>query len=384
MEKKLNKLYRSKISKNFVAGLEDKLLAQYEVKRKPFLFWKYSFSGAALVLLIAAAAFFTNTLTPESGLVVRALEQYESLKNQPGIFYVKNKVTIEGEVGVESEFGRQYTYEAWFGDKNEYLVNIYGKKNVTGLTTANRESFTNDPLDNGRLEPYIYCVVDQQRNDNIIADTTLDIQMNDHSEYEISSTLFEKLDETLNYSTPESHWQENGIIPQEVLEEIKNDSDYKVELITLDGSEVYKVTYERDLDLVPDETNEMYFDKETLALKRVVSYMTDEEEGIRITVDYLEVKNVVDVDPEDTFDPEKYGLWQVYEQLNFIEEEGCMYSNGEKLSEEEMVKLLNELPQSAKDEIEKSKSTMKARLEAYPEWPKGEPWDSMSKPSYYE
>lgn len=371
MEKKLKKLFKNKISQKFVMELEDKLLDQYESrKQKPFMFWRYSFVGLTLVLLIALTVFFVNPFAPKSDIVANALVKYTAIMDEPGIFYTKHRISVTGQVGVESEYGRVYTQESWYGDNGEFFTNVVGKKKGSYLTTADNRYFSNDPLDDRETEPYFYCVVNQERKGSIIGNTGLNIRADDYTQYEVYASLFEELDDSDYEPTQESQWQNDGRMPKEMLASIKEDSDFEVEETLLDGEAVYKVTVENSFDLVPDEITEMYFAKDSLFLKRLVSYPSvDDGSEFKVTVDYLDVKNIVDLSAE-FFTPEVHSdLWEVYERPYMMEEEGCKLPNGDVMSEQEEKELLLALPEAAKSEIESAKKQVIKRLESFPNWP---------------
>lgn len=316
------------------------------------------------MLLIVVAVVMTGPFSTKNNIVANALEEFKSLQDEQGIFYTKEKIKIEGQVGVESEFGNEYVSEVWIGDNGGHLFKGSGKKDATYLTTADGRLFTNDPMaDGARDEKLIYCVVDKQRieKDDIMGRVFLDVNADDYNKYEVSGGLvgYKEEDDLPGELLPEDQWRDDGRMARNVLEEIKEDGDYEVEEQTMDGEEVYKISSDNR-----DELAEMYFVKDSLVLKRAVYSSLDS--NFKMTIDYLEVKNITDVDAEEFFAPSE-GMKQYYEGPGFISQVGCYSDSNKKLSDEEMIELLEKIPESAKREIEQAKAKVKEALEAYPE-----------------
>ncbi len=377
MEKKLEKLLKNKVSPKFVAGLEQKLMEQYRPARRPFFFWRYSFAGASLMILIVAAVVVSGPFSSKNNMVADALEQYKSLQNEQGIFYTKEKIKIEGQVGVESEFGNEYISEVWHGDNGEFMFKGSGKKDAIYLATAEGELFTNDSIvaEQG-AEKLIYCMVDKRRieKDDIMGSVLLNVNVDDYSKYEVSSGLvgYKEGDDLPGEMLPEEQWRNDGRMPLNVLEEIKEDGDYEVEEVVLNGEWAYKVTSEGR-----GEVTEMYFYRDSLSLARAVyspskgfleKYFgrTNVSSNFKMTIDYLDVRNITDVDAGEFFAPNE-GMKQYYEGPGFISQVGCYSDSNKKLSEAEMNELLAKIPESAKKEVEKNKALMNKALDKYPE-----------------
>lgn len=377
MEKKLEKLLKNEVSPKFVAGLEQKLMEQYKPARSPFFFWRYSFAGASLVLLLVVAVVMTGPLSTKNNIVANALEQYKSLQDEQGIFYTKEKIKIEGQVGVESEFGNEYVSEVWIGDNGEHLFTGSGKKDASYLTTVEGELFTNDPFvyELG-AEKLIYCMVDKRRieKDDIMGSVLLNVNPDDYSKYEVSSGLmgYKEGDDLAGELLPEDQWRGDGRMPINVLEEIKEDGDYDVKETTLNGEEVYEITSESKGEIAV-----MYFDKKSLVLKRAVYTLSKSfgekylgrknvSSNFKMTIDYLDAKNITDIDAGEFFAPSG-DMKQYYEGPGFISQVGCYSDSNKKLSDAEMSELLKNLPESAKLDIEKYKAYMNKALDVYPE-----------------
>jgi hypothetical protein len=357
MEKKLNNLLKNKISKEFVAKLENKLMGQYKPKANRFMFWRYSLAGLSLIILIAASMFFVNPFSSRNNIVANALKYYRTLEDAPGIFYAKYKISITGQEGLESAFGNEYTEESWIGDNGERLLKIHGNNDGIMLTTADGRSFSDYPWDNHSPSTTISCVVNEQKKGNLVGRTNLTVKSEDYSQYQTSSEIIDNSPiENSQEPAPEEDWQSDGTISKEILAKIKQDPQFKVESVTLEGKDVFKITTEKNGD-----GTEMYFEKETFMLKKEINYPVEHPE-FKFSTEYLEVKNITEISPEALFSPEKYKIQEVYEDAPFIEEAGCYFPDGKKMTEEEMSKLLLSLPDSAKKEIECSELYIKERL----------------------
>lgn len=357
MEKKLNSLLKNKISKKFVAALENKLMSEYEPKANRSTFWRYSVAGFSLTILVLASMFFINPFSPQNNIVANALEYYRTLEDAPGIFYTKYKISITEQEGLETFFGNEYTEEAWSGDMGEYLLKVHGNREGTMLSTADGKIFSDNFFDNHGQSTTISCALNEQKGNNFMGRTLLDVEAEDYSQYEVYSSIQEYPVEDSQEFLPEEEWLINGNMPKDTLASIQQDYKFEVETTTLNGNKIFKITTERYGDSM-----EMYFEEDTLILKKVIAYPKEHPE-FKTTIDYIEVKNITDISPKELFSPADSNLQEVYEETPYLEEVGCYSPDSKKMSEEEKDQLLQALPDSAKEQIEASGLTIKERLE---------------------